>query len=216
MFLTRMHLNPVRRGSRHLLASPQRIHAAVMASFPPGSTLEGAGGRVLWRVDHQDNVLTLWISSPGKPDLTHVVEQAGWPTAADPWQSVATTPLLDRLTANQDWVFRLTANPVVSLKQEGGRGKRMAHVTVAQQEEWLASRAAKWGFELLTAGVSARDQVAFSRSSDGTSRKVTLSRATFDGVLRVTDPALLRTALTQGVGKAKGYGCGLITLAPPR
>lgn len=37
---------------------------------------------------------------------------------------------------------------------------------------------------------------------------------TFDGRLEVTDPAALRRTLTQGIGKAKAYGCGLITLAP--
>jgi CRISPR system Cascade subunit CasE len=38
--------------------------------------------------------------------------------------------------------------------------------------------------------------------------------ATYDGILTVTDPALLRRALCHGVGRAKAYGCGLLTLAP--
>lgn len=36
---------------------------------------------------------------------------------------------------------------------------------------------------------------------------------TFDGRLEVTDPAALRRTLTLGLGKAKAYGCGLMTLA---
>jgi CRISPR system Cascade subunit CasE len=43
---------------------------------------------------------------------------------------------------------------------------------------------------------------------------VSLVTVTFDGRLEVTDPQLLRRALTQGIGKAKAYGCGLLTLAP--
>ena len=35
MFLTRVYLNPYRRGCRRLVLSPQRLHAAVLASFPP-------------------------------------------------------------------------------------------------------------------------------------------------------------------------------------
>lgn len=33
MHLTRFRINTARQGSRHLLASPQRLHAAVMSSF---------------------------------------------------------------------------------------------------------------------------------------------------------------------------------------
>ena len=37
---------------------------------------------------------------------------------------------------------------------------------------------------------------------------------TFDGSLTVTDPEKLRHALSNGIGRAKGYGCGMLTLAP--
>ena len=42
---------------------------------------------------------------------------------------------------------------------------------------------------------------------------VTLATATFEGHLEVTDVAALRHALNHGVGRAKAYGCGLLTLA---
>jgi CRISPR system Cascade subunit CasE len=45
---------------------------------------------------------------------------------------------------------------------------------------------------------------------------VTLTTAVFEGRLDVTDPIALRHALTHGIGPAKGYGCGLLTLAAPR
>ena len=35
MYLSRMYLNPQRRQGRALLASPQKMHAAVLSSFPP-------------------------------------------------------------------------------------------------------------------------------------------------------------------------------------
>lgn len=231
MFLTRMHLNPARRGTHFLLASPQRLHAAVMCAFPPGTRVDGPEGRVLWRIDRGESpTVTLYVSSVGQPDLTHVVEQAGWPTAPNPWQSVDSSPLLSRLTAGQDWVFRLTANPVHSVRgPDGGRGKRLGHVTAARQQEWLLSRVGSWGFEIVDSSASrgdmkpvpqlavhSRNQITFVRRTDGAGRSVTLNVATFDGTLRVTDPELLRAALTHGVGRAKGYGCGLITLAPPR
>lgn len=232
MFLTRMHLNPARRGTRFLLASPQRMHAAVMCAFPPGTPVDGAQGRVLWRIDRgEDSSITLYVSSVVRPDLTHVVEQAGWPTAQKSWQTVDSSPLLSQLATGQEWIFRLTANPVHSVRgSDGGRGKRLGHVTVAHQQEWLLSRTGAWGFEIVDSSAShssdakpvpqlavhSRDRLTFTRRTDGAGRSVTLNIATFDGTLRVTDPGLLRMALTHGVGRAKGYGCGLITLAPPQ
>lgn len=43
---------------------------------------------------------------------------------------------------------------------------------------------------------------------------VSLLTVTFDGRLEVTDPDALRRTLTRGLGRAKAYGCGLMTLAP--
>lgn len=44
--------------------------------------------------------------------------------------------------------------------------------------------------------------------------RVTISTATFQGRHRVTDAEALRAALLTGIGPAKGYGQGLLTLAP--
>lgn len=218
MFLTQMHLNPARRGTRLLLASPQRMHAAVMLAFSPDANEQFGNRRVLWRVDTHRDRLALYVSSPIEPDLTHVVEQAGWPASSGAgWRTAPTENFLERLAVGQEWVFRLTANPVRSRRMPPeGRGKVYGHVTVEQQEEWLRSRSGGWGFDLVSSAVVERKQVTFSRRSEGSSRPVTLSVATFDGRLRVTDPDALGTALINGVGRAKGYGCGLITLAPSR
>lgn len=214
MFLTRMYLNGARRGTRSLLGSPQRMHAAVMSAFPPAVTAGSTSERVLWRVDRSPTT-TLFVSSPARPDLTHVVEQAGWPSGSDHWQTLDLDPFLDRLQAGQQWVFRLTANPVRSVRDpDGGRGSVRAHVTVEQQETWVRDRAKGWGFDVEAVSVTGRRHASFGRHTDGASDQVTVATATYDGVLAVTDADLLRAAMTSGVGRAKAYGCGLITLAP--
>lgn len=218
MYLTQMHLNPARRGTRWLLGSPQRMHAAVLSSFPPGSSTEGPTGRVLWRVDTSeiDKTVTLYVSSPARPDLTAIVEQAGWPATDHGWRTASAAALHDRLDIGQRWGFRLTANPVHSLAVPGERGKRHGHVTVTHQQRWFLDRASGWGFTVDgdALAVHSRRQLSFSRRSDGTDRTVTVTMATYDGVLTVTDPRLLRRALCHGIGRAKAYGCGLLTLAP--
>lgn len=210
--MTRFEINPRRRDARVTLASPQRMHAAVLAAFPESR----ADGRVLWRLDEGRHDVVLYVVSRDKPDLTHLVETIGRPTYG--WQTRDYGPFLDRLAPGERWAFRLLANPVHSVRPEGGgRGKRVGHVTVAQQTDWFLRQAARHGFVVPTTHeepgvvVRARRTLRFDRKG----RTVTLSTAVFEGVLQVDDVEALRTALADGIGPAKGYGCGLITLAAP-
>ncbi|MCL2465179.1 MAG: type I-E CRISPR-associated protein Cas6/Cse3/CasE, partial [Micrococcales bacterium] len=111
MYLSRIQLNRFRREAQWLLASPQRMHAAVLQCFldPPTGDRRG-DSRVLWRLDEDHNRLFLYIVSPDRPDFAYFAGEAGWPTA-DPGQSREYGPFLDRLTEGQRWAFRLTANP---------------------------------------------------------------------------------------------------------
>ncbi|WGW11281.1 type I-E CRISPR-associated protein Cas6/Cse3/CasE [Saxibacter everestensis] len=216
MFLTRFDINPRRRGAAKLLTSPHAMHAAVESGFPPSPP--GEQGRVLWRLDADGDRATLYIASPRRPDLTHLVEQAGWPTTQS-WLTRDYQPLLSRISVGQTWAFRLTANPVRNIRSEGAtRGKPVGHVTAAQQEQWLLDRSEVAGFEIPTTAdkspavaITKRDTLKFRRGES----TVTLRIARFDGVLRVTDRERFVGTLINGLGRAKGYGCGLITLASP-
>lgn len=222
MYLTRCELNPFARGARKLLGSPQAMHAAVLAAFHTGS---GDSGRVLWRVDQDWKKTWLYLVSSAEPDLTHLIDQAGWPTTQT-WDTRRYGALLARLEAGQEWAFRLRANPTRSVRDgTQGRGKRVAHVTVAQQMEWLAHRAPALGIDVGKQEepafvLSGRGVDHFRRHSESPARggssswgQVTVGWAQFDGKLTVVDPDALRAALTGGVGSAKAYGCGLLTLA---
>lgn len=241
MFLTRFELNPARRGARKLLGSPHALHAAVETAFPhragindgplgelppPGPPTPAASvaerpedRRLLWRVDEIDHQATLYILSPDEPDCTHLAEQAGWPRRPH-WDTRRYTPLLDRLAPGQLWAFRLTANPTKSTRiGDKTRSQRVGHVTAPQQRDWFLKRAPGWGFHVpsTTGGdpavlVTGRRVRAFRRGNT----RAEISTAVFDGRLVVDDPETFRRALVRGLGPAKGYGCGLLTLARPR
>ncbi|MFJ1975293.1 type I-E CRISPR-associated protein Cas6/Cse3/CasE [Streptomyces sp. NPDC087903] len=255
MFLTRFRVNTARPGARRLLSSPQAMHAAVMSSFPsllPSDIPTRQEPRVLWRLDHQARAeVLLYIVSPDRPDLTHLVEQAGWPAAAaaDPqtpgWQTRPYGPLLDRLATGDRWAFRLTANPVHSIRRTTSEPRKItAHLTPVHQVGWLLQRQEQCGFRILEKrddkrllpsgtthhnkhehhgdryelSVGNQQNLSFDKARDPSGQRkgkpVTLVSVTFDGRLEVADPDALRRTLTQGVGRAKAYGCGLITLAP--
>lgn len=232
MYLTRFRVNTARREGRELLGSPHRLHAAVAMSFPELPSRDGSGPRVLWRVDRNSSAeVQLYVVSPYRPDLTHLVEQAGWPASDTPgWQTYEYGPFLDGLTEGSTWSFRLTANPVHSIRRtEDEPTKRTAHITARHQTAWLLSRQDKAGFVVvekpparrttqhgdeLQLVVRDRRDLRFAKAAER--RTVSLTSVTFEGRLTVTDPAVLRRTLTQGLGKAKAYGCGLLTLAPVR
>ncbi|MCY7343570.1 MAG: type I-E CRISPR-associated protein Cas6/Cse3/CasE [Pseudonocardia sp.] len=218
MHLTRFEINPQRREARALIASPQRIHASVMAGFPDPHDPHDAhnDGRVLWRLDEGRHDAVLFVVSLGKPDLTHMVESVGRPTYG--WQTRDYGPFLDRLTAGERWAFRLCANPVHNTRPADGasRGKRVGHVTVDQQTAWFLRHAERSGFRVIEGAAGQPDLVVRSRRTQRFARQqrtVTLTTAVFEGTLLVEDPQTLRAALLGGIGPAKGYGCGLLTLA---
>lgn len=155
MYLTRFRINTARSGARALLASPQRLHGAVDMAFPEPPARDGGGPRVLWRLDQAPaNRVDLIISSPGQPDLTHLAEQAGWPSlGTQGWTTFAYGDFLDGLVGGGEWAFRLTANPLHYIRREqdpvGAPTKRAAHVTVGHQVGWLLKHQEQAGFEVL-------------------------------------------------------------------
>ena len=218
MYFTHMPLNPTRRGTRDLVASPQRMHAAVLAGFLPDVADRD---RILWRLDNPErHRLDLYVVSPQEPSFEGLADQAGWP-AQPTWRTAPYEPLLDSLEAGQQWVFRLRANPVRSMRMgDGERGRRVPISGEENRMDWLLRQGVAHGFTVPrgahdrpNARVSEERTEQFRRRS-GTGN-VTLKTVTFDGLLQVTDRVALREALLSGLGPAKGYGCGLVTLARP-
>ncbi|MFI6803839.1 type I-E CRISPR-associated protein Cas6/Cse3/CasE [Streptomyces luteogriseus] len=75
--------------------------------------------------------------------------------------------------------------------------------------------------QLLDVRVTARDRLVFNKTLTGPggaktgTTKVTITTASYAGTLRVADPVELARTLITGIGSAKAYGCGLLTLAHP-
>lgn len=75
--------------------------------------------------------------------------------------------------------------------------------------EWLQKRAPSHGFEILPDHLRIEGYATHKFfKSPGTS--VTISTLDFQGVMQVTDPEKLIRTLFDGIGPAKGFGCGLL------
>ena len=225
MYMSRIAINRRRRGAMKLLGSRHAMHAAVMSSFPPGTPTDTDAGRVLWRIDGAGDDVQLLVVSPAKPCFAHINDQAGW-TTGSPWATREYEPFLRSISDGDQFVFRLTANPThrMSLPNDPGRKQIVGHVTDRFQRQWFLDRAEPNGFcvvendkesededeartELI---LRERDTAAFRRGDS----RVTLTTVAFEGRLRVTDVNAIRHSLTHGIGRAKAYGCGLMTLLP--
>lgn len=155
------------------------------------------------------------------------------PTDSEGLWTIETKPYAPKLTDGEALAFSLRVNPVVTRKGENGRQQRHDVVMDHKRKigfkdlprserpslpqimreaglEWLRGRAAKHGFSfddgLVT--VDAYEQHQSLKKEGG--KPISFSTLDFGGVLTVTDSSVFSQALFNGIGPAKGMGCGLL------
>lgn len=213
--LSRLLLDPVSPVVRAELADAHRLHGRVMGGFPPDAGGRAASG-ILYRLDEP---------SSGRPTL--LVQSAAQPAwevpegylSAPPEQKQLETFLAEIVEGN--WLrFRLLANVTRKIdtksRPDGARsnGRRVELRDDGGRLNWLSRKAGECGFFVDTAAVYLSPQPSVSGRRKG--RGIAFRGVRFDGVLRVTDPEHLREAVRTGIGPAKAYGFGLLSLAPAR
>ncbi|MDP9805888.1 CRISPR system Cascade subunit CasE [Trueperella bonasi] len=212
---SRVLINPARRQGRKYLANPHALHAAVRASFPPD--IDQSSQRILWRLDQQGHEHALYIVGPEKPTAAHIVEEAGWESR--PQETADYDRLLSRIKQGQEWHFELLANPTKTINRgRDTRGKVVAHLSIFEQLKWLQRKSETMGVYLgppdePSFQVTESKTLNFRRSIESKNGRVHLVTARYAGTLKIVDAEKLRQVLVAGIGRAKGYGCGLLTLA---
>ena len=79
--------------------------------------------------------------------------------------------------------------------------------------DWLARKADTAGFLVeKDSTVVQSGHVYVNKTGDGKGQNLFAVR--YDGFLKVTDPTRFRQALIQGIGPAKAYGFGMLSVAP--
>lgn len=221
-YLTRFHLDPRSRAGARYLENPQHLHAALYRSMPTQPVDVRDNGRILWRIDRDDPWdPLLWVVSPDRPMLDRLADEGGRSVHGRVYESRDYTPLLTRLQKGQVYAFRFTGNPVRTGRRaaDDAESQRFGHVTAAQQTRWFLRQAEAHGFALRPSVggdadvvVTGRRRTAFWR--DG--QRVVIAIAEFIGHLEILDAPVARLALVRGIGHARAYGCGLLTLSKPR
>lgn len=209
MYLSRVEIDRMNRRKLRDLTHLDAYHAWVEQSFP--SEFEtGIRTRKLWRIDRVQGRDYLIIVSPDKPDAIQL-EKYGVAGSA---QTIDYQPFLDRLQEGRRMRFRIVLNPVVSVMEPHTpeRGVVKPHVSLPYQKAYFMERAVKYGFS-----VSEDEVMIVERGYEvlrKSGRPIRLVKAVYEGVLTITDMPSFLQLLTQGMGKKKAYGFGLMTVIP--
>ena len=78
--------------------------------------------------------------------------------------------------------------------------------------DWLAAQGERSGFTLLDTSVDAYRQQQLRR--ENSRQLIQFSSVDYTGMLTVTDPGLFLQRLSQGYGKSRAVGCGLMLIKP--
>lgn len=211
MYLSRLQLNPTSRTLwRDVIDQPYRLHQLVMHGFPDDMNRQAAN--VLHRLDQTHNGITLLVQSAVKPAWESLNSNLLLPT--DPFELLPNPAVrqLDGLGLENGRFlhFRLRANPTWRKSNGKGNksGSRQPIFQEEQQRTWLKDKAKLHGFRLVDARINPEGKQVDYR------KKLTIYTVLINGRLQITDTTAFHTALRQGIGPAKAFGCGLLSLAP--
>jgi CRISPR system Cascade subunit CasE len=177
----------------------------------------GADCGFLFRIERPPGGrVVILVQSAVKPDWGYAFHNAGHLLAA-----ADVRPFDPCFVAGQRLRFRLRANPTVKRvfqKTQPGEGKPVGKRVGVSGEEaqraWLESRSQASGFRLVDFRVNSRADIQSTKLSTG--MKMKHLSVDYEGVLAVTDPDLFAKTLGSGIGSAKGFGFGLLSVAPLR
>lgn len=139
------------------------------------------------------------------------------------------------LHSGQRLAFSLRVNPVVTRRDEKGRQQRhdvvmdlkyrnnyrkipeserpsMTQLIEEGGRKWLSTRAERNGFCFLDEEVRIEGYQQYQAAKRGRNTPIQYSTLDFAGLLTVEDTSLFQFALSNGIGPAKAFGCGLLML----
>jgi CRISPR system Cascade subunit CasE len=207
--LARIHLNRRSREVQRDLRDHTQLHKTLMRMVPDnlGETPRRESG-VLFRLDETEQSSTLLVQATFPLDPDQLPPGYGRTEVKD------LKPMFHALRTGLAVRYRITVNPAkrerLPLEQKGKRGK-IIPLAGPDADQWWTHRATAAGLHLHTLQSTPLSPVR-PHGTDASPMRHSLIR--FDGTATIADPDSLRTALLTGIGRAKSYGAGLLSLAP--
>jgi CRISPR system Cascade subunit CasE len=198
MYLTRFIINQS-RFALGWLANPYRVHQRLRMAYPTEE-------RLLFRIEENDDGAVILAQSQVAPD---------WQAAFADFEVLADTPETKsfslQLVQGGMYHFRLLANPTVTREK-----KRLGLVKEEDQRAWLERQLDRSGARLLGCQVVVKGLQRSRKNPQKAEGHQTHLAVLYEGVLRVENAEALAEAVKAGIGHAKAYGFGLLSLAKSR
>lgn len=227
MYLSRLLLNSRSPEVRRDFRNVHDLHRRVLQAFPDRGLEQQARKEfaALFRSETTPSgAVSLLIQSDTSPDWSRLphgyLEECFEPNPA----CTNLDALIARIEKGTELRFRLRANATRCVPSDkGARGKRVEVVGIDRLIGWLNRKASGAGF-----GLAVRDECAAHESAQFAVRvteegkvrgfragaALTFGSVLFDGRLMVTDKDQFLASLRNGIGTAKAYGFGLLSVAP--
>jgi len=237
LYLSRLCLNPLFAPALRLAADPYEIHRRLLETLPcgprpkPATASQPKTADLLFRVDASEAGPVVLLQTDQEPDWG-ALELAPRALRSPP----ESKPFRPEFTLGQRLAFRVLCQPAVRKSGQFGHkpsGKRMPGPrrscrTDEERLGWLRRKGESGGFAIETVGMALVEWVNTkplqAKGGESTETREQARRRTlgsgrlpavrFDGILLVTEPDKLHNAISRGIGPAKAFGFGLLSVAP--
>jgi CRISPR system Cascade subunit CasE len=218
MFLTRFLLNPENPAAFRDITNEYGLHQTI-------AHLDTPSYRALWRREESRSPMepvSILAQTEREPNLNLLEDDSAILYVLH--ATIRRNRLLENLRQDRIYRFLLRANPTSNWSDPNGgkaktgrrTGKRIPFDVQRNggYESWLVSRLEKAGAEVHAGSLLVSEPRTVKLRKRTGRHTITLMQVDFSGVLLVRDAEVLRTAVTRGIGPAKAFGFGLLTLAP--
>ncbi len=214
MILSQIILNPMSRRARGDVSNPYDMHRTLSRAFEKNGEVE----KFLFRIESDfargSKSLVALAQSGAEPDFSKISDEFSNYFVDAASKKIPDEKLARSFRTGASFFFRLVANPT---KKQGNR--RLGIYDEKKQLDWLERKAELGGFKVLSATVadfSVGNKTMMqniAKSGKEISKNIIFNIcARYDGILQIVDPDLFLKSYLKGVGPAKSFGCGLLTV----
>lgn len=192
-----------------LARNPYELHRQVWRLFPG----EGKESRSNSEEARQGFLFRIEEALTGRPARL-LVQSRNLPKPFPGLTLVGAKAFQPQLVSGQRLTFVLTANPIKTITdmqrdaKKPGKQSDKCRVPLIKEEDqrsWIGRKLSA-AAEIEAVTVLPHAPTYFRKGNSGGK----LVTATFEGILRVTDPVVLIRTMEKGIGPAKAFGCGLL------
>jgi CRISPR system Cascade subunit CasE len=203
MYYTQIAFNPANRHAIRVLNDVYEQHRFIMSGFKNYDAQKV--GRVLYRMEITDEGgLSAIVQSIVSPTYDSGLPHSGAIAATKTKHVLFAGKAEPEFKNGGSYRFRLRANTVVTRER-----KRIGLIREEALRKWFEERTEGIGVSLQGYGVV--DEGYLRGDKDGENMMFKIAR--YEGTLLVQDGKTFSAAFVGGFGHAKGFGCGLISLA---